>query len=96
MKTEQLVLEARDELRAMKDHLANMDKNLAVAIHEMQVQRRDLDQQKKDQDDMNDKITKHEKHITVVNSAFKFMTILGGVLVFAFEAVPFIQNFLKN
>lgn len=92
---ESLVQEAREDIKAVKECLASIDKNLTIAVTELQNQRKDLNKLREDHDALSQQVQGHDKHISGVGYVFKTVTIVCAVIVGIFEIIPIIRDLIK-
>lgn len=92
---EALVQEAREDIKAVKESLSSIDKNLTIAVTELQNQRKDLDKLRQDHDALSEQVQGHDRHISGVGYVFKAITIACALIVGVFELIPIIKDLIK-
>lgn len=85
---EELIKEAREDIKEMRKYLANIDTNLAVALNRLSILERETQT-------LVVRTERHEKNINFYNATFTIIGIVGGLIIFLANILPLIDRLFK-
>jgi peptidoglycan hydrolase CwlO-like protein len=90
-----LLQETRQDVKEMKESVASIDKNVAVLIEAFKAEKERRDTMEETISTNKTKIESLEKHVDMEKTIYKVLGVIGIIILFFIEVVPFVQSLLK-